>query len=283
MRKDYPVSTLCKTLKVSTSGYYNYIAQPQKSLSERDQIDSKVIQSLYDYTGGTIGVKRIAGKLKENHNHIINHKRVSRLMYEMNIKSKIRVKKYFRSKKDAQSNWIYPNLLNRYFDAPLPNRKWVTDLSEITVEEEKFYVSAIMYLCNREIIAFKMSDSPTAALVEATVKQAMKTRELPDLTNIIIHSDQGSVYKSFKYKNLAKKLQFSPSMFRKANCWDKAVIESFFSHLKTEFPHLYATDNAKQVRKDLLLYIAYFNENRGQKRLGYLSPTAYLKLKHSAS
>ncbi|WP_391209910.1 IS3 family transposase [Psychrobacillus sp. L4] len=283
LRKDYPVTTLCKTLKVSTSGYYNYMAQPQKSLSERDQIDITVIQSLYDFTGGTIGVKRIAGELKANHDHVINHKRVQRLMNEMNIKSKIRVKKYLQSKKDAQSDWVYPNLLNRDFDASLPNRKWVTDLSEITVEEEKFYVSAIMDLCNREIIAFEMSDSPTANLVETTVKQAMKTRKLPDLTNVIIHSDQGSVYKSFKYKNLAKKLHFSPSMSRKANCWDNAVIESFFSQLKTEFPHLYATDNAKQVKKDLLLYIAYFNQNRGQKRLGYLSPTAYLKLNHSAS
>lgn len=72
-------------------------------------------------------------------------------------------------------------------------------------------------------------------------------------------------------------------MSRKANCWDNAVIESFFSHLKTEFPHLYATDNTNQVKKDLLLYIAYFNENRSQKRLGYLSPAAYLKLKHPAS
>jgi len=99
----------------------------------------------------------------------------------------------------------------------------------------------------------------------------MKMRKLPDLTNVIIHSDQGSTYKSFKYKN------------RKANCWDNAVMESFFSHLKTEFPHLHAIDNAKQVKKDLLLYITFFNENRGQKRLGYLSPTTYLKLKHLAS
>lgn len=108
-------------------------------------------------------------------------------------------------------------------------------------------------------------------------------RELPDLTNVIIHSDQGSPYKSYKYKNLAKKLHFSPSMSRKANCWHNAVVEILFSHLKTEFPHLFAIDNIKQVKKDLLLYIAYFNENRGQKKLGYLSPAAYLKLKHLAS
>ena len=283
MRKDYPVTILCKTFKVSKSGYYNYLNQPQKPLSERDQKDIIVIQSLYDFTGGTIGVKRMAGELKANHGHIINHKRVQRLMNELNIKSKIRVKKYSKQKKDAQSSWVYPNLLERDFDAALPNRKWVTDMSELIVEEDKFYISAIMDLYDRQIIAFRISDSPNAALVEATIKEAMKTRELQDLTNVIIHSDQGSPYKSFKYENLIKKLHFSPSMSRKANCWDNAVIESFFSHLKTEFPHMYATDTAKQVKKDLLLYIAYFNESRGQKRLGYLSPAAYLKLKNRAS
>lgn len=153
-------------------------------------------------------MKRIAGELKANHNHIINHKRVQRIMNEMNIKSKIRVKKYFKSKKDAQSDWVYPNLLNRDFDAALPNRKWVTDMSEITVEGDKFYVSAIMDLCDRQIIAFKMSESPNAALVEATIKQAIKTRELPDLTNVIIHSDQGSPYKSHKYKVLPRNFTF---------------------------------------------------------------------------
>jgi len=102
------------------------------------------------------------------------------------------VKKYFKSKKDAQSDCVYPNLLNRDFDASLSNRKWVTDISEITVEEDKFIFMLFMDLCNREIIAFKMSDNPNAALVEATGKQVMKMRKFPDLTNVIIHSDQGS-------------------------------------------------------------------------------------------
>lgn len=259
------------------------MVRPHKSVSERDQLDIAAIQSLYDFTGGTIGAKRIAGILKANHNHVINHKRVSRLMRELNIKSKIRYRKPHSVKSKDLAGWIYPDLLNRDFNASLPNRKWVTDLSEITVRADKFFISAIMDLYNREIIAFQVSDSPDASLVEATIRQALENRGLTDLKNVIIHSDQGSVYKSFKYSNLSKTLHFLPSMSRKANCWDNAVIESFFSHLKTEFPHLYAIDTAEQVKKDLLLYITYFNGNRGQKRLGYLSPSSYLKIKNVAS
>ncbi|HLG26387.1 MAG TPA: IS3 family transposase [Paenisporosarcina sp.] len=283
MRKDYPVTTLCKALEVSRSGYNAFVARPQKPLAERDQIDIAAIQSLYDFTGGTIGAKRIAGELKANFSHVINHKRVSRLMSEMNIKSKIRRKKTHSIKSDDLAGWVYPNLLKRDFNALLPNRKWVTDLSEIKVRAEKFYISVIMDLYNREIIAFQVSNSPDASLVEATILQALETRGLKNLKNIIIHSDQGSVYKSFKYSNLSKKLHFMPSMSRKANCWDNAVIESFFSHLKTEYPYLYDIDTADQVKRDLLLFVTYFNENRGQKRLGYLSPISYLKSKKVAS
>ncbi|MDJ0331779.1 IS3 family transposase [Planococcus sp. S3-L1] len=189
-------------------------------------------------------------------------------MGELNIKSKIRRKRAHAGKNDDLAGWVYPNLLKRDFTAFLPNRKWVTDLSEITVRAEKFFISAIMDLYNREIIAFQVSDSPDALLVEAMILQALETRELKDLGNTIIHSDQGSVYKSFRYSNLSTKLHFQPSISRKANCWDNAVIESFFSHLKTEYPHLYDVDTAVQVKEDLLLYIMYFNENRSQKKTG---------------
>ena len=147
----------------------------------------------------------------------------------------------------------------------------------------KFFISAIMDLHNREVIAFSMSLHPDAALVEHTVRAAMEKRGLTDLKQVILHSDQGSVYSSFRHHKLAKELEFIPSMSRKANCWDNAVIESFFSHLKTEFPHFYPIESAEQVMGDLPKFIAYFNGERSQKRLGYLAPTAYLAAQNQAS
>lgn len=277
MRKEYTVEILCKTLGVSSSGYYESLKRPAKSISDRDVKDIKAIQELYDKSGGTYGAKRIAGELRTK-GHIINHKRVSRLMKELNIKSKIRLVKSKQEDKDKSAGFIYSNLLERDFNAMLPNRKWVTDMSELVIKDVKFFFSAILDLYNREVISFVISDSPNVNLIEETIREAMKKRNLIDLKDIIIHSDQGSVYRSFKHHQLSQELGFIPSMSRKANCWDNAVIESFFSHLKTEFPHLYPVQTADQVIDDLPKFIAYFNGERSQKRLGYLTPAAYLKV-----
>jgi putative transposase len=244
-------------------------------VSERDKADVKAIRRLYNKSGGTFGAKRISGTLR-NEEYIVNHKRVSRLMGEMNIKSKIRAVKSKKEEKIKSAGFVPPNLLERRFDATLPNCKWVTDMSELVVKNVKFYFSAIMDLYNREIIAFVISDSPNLKLIEDTLYMAMETRGLTDLKNILIHSDQGSVYRSFKHHQLSKELGFIPSMSRKANCWDNAVIESFFSHLKTEFPHLFPVDSAEQVMEDLPKFIEYFNTERSQKRLGYLAPISYM-------
>nr|WP_084226112.1 IS3 family transposase [Planococcus salinarum] len=282
MRRDYPVELVCKALGVSASGYYAHIKRPAKTMTERDEKDVKAIQQVYDKSGGTYGVKHISGELKVS-GHVINHKRVRRLMGEMNIKSKIRTVKSTHVQKEKSAGYIYPNLLNRDFNAEIANRKWVTDLSELTVKEVKFFISAIIDLHNREVVGFAVSTHPNADLVEVTVRQAMKARGLTDLKQVVLHSDQGSVYSSFRHHRLAEELEFIPSMSRKANCWDNAVIESFFSHLKTEFPHLFPIDSAGQVIDDLPKFIAYFNGERSQKRLDYLTPAAYLNVKKLAS
>lgn len=282
MRREYPVELICKALGVSASGYYAHIKRPAKTITERDEKDVKAIQQVYDKSGGTYGAKHISGELKAS-GHVINHKRVRRLMGEMNIKSKIRAAKSSHVQKEKSAGYVYPNLLNRDFNAEIANRKWVTDLSELTVKEVKFFVSAIIDLHNREVVGFAVSTHPNADLVEVTVRQAMRARGLTDLKQVVLHSDQGSVYSSFRHHRLAEELKFIPSMSRKANCWDNAVIESFFSHLKTEFPHLFPIDSAGQVIDDLPKFISYFNVERSQKRLGYLTPAAYWNAKKLAS
>nr|WP_186324914.1 IS3 family transposase [Paenibacillus bovis] len=276
MRKEYPVTLLCKTIGVSTSGYYAYLKRPKKELTDRDKKDIKAIKKLYKKSKGTYGAKRIAGELRSN-NHIINHKRVDRLMKELNIKSKIRQVKTKKEEKVNSAGFVYNNLLNRDFDAAFPNKKWVTDITELNVMNNKMYISALMDLFNREIISFVISDSPNIELISDTIHQAMRKRNLKDLKDVIIHSDQGSVYRSYDHKKLSNKLKFTPSMSRKANCWDNAVIESFFSHLKTEFVCHYSIESLEQVKNDLTKFVEYFNNERSQKRLGYLNPTSYFE------
>ncbi|MBM6617672.1 DDE-type integrase/transposase/recombinase [Bacillus suaedaesalsae] len=142
---------------------------------------------------------------------------------------------------------------------------------------ERLYVSALLDLFNREIIAIKSSYSPNLKLIEATIRAAQKKRKLANLNGVIIHSDQGSVYRSNEYHHLCKTLQFTPSMSRKANCWDNAVIESFFSQLKCEFPCFYPDTTGKNFESNLEKYIRYYNEKRTHSKLGYVSPKRFLR------
>lgn len=114
-------------------------------------------------------------------------------------------------------------------------------------------------------------------LVEATLVMAMVERKLEKMTGILLHTDRGSQFTSHEHYKQSKALEFIPSMSRRANCWDNAVMESVFSHYKTEFELHYPMNNYTQVKIDLLLFRVYFNEERRQKRLGYKTPKAFLK------
>nr|WP_052268740.1 IS3 family transposase [Jeotgalibacillus malaysiensis] len=149
MREEYTVKSLCRAFGVSESGFYAYLSRPQKGPSDRDKEDCQMIKKLYMRSGGTIGIKAISGTLKSQFNHVINHKRVKRLMDEMNLKSVIRKKKYVRTSRFNDPKHVYPNLLQRNFDALLPNTKWVADITEFSYYNVKFYGCAIVDLFDR--------------------------------------------------------------------------------------------------------------------------------------
>ena len=266
---------MCIVLCVSKSGYYAYLKRPNKQVFTKDKKLLTKIKRAFTLHKGTYGAKRIAGYLKSK-GTLVNHKKVARLMKEANLKASIRRPKTTIITKTKSAGYIYENLLQRDFQAIHPNHKWVTDVTEVTVEQEKFYISAIMDLFNREVIAFEMSSSPNFELVKATIDAAKKKRKLTSLDGVIIHSDQGTIYRSFHYFELSKELKFIPSMSRKANCWDNAVIESFFSHLKVEYPCFFPTIKIDSLEQNLKQYINYYNEKRSQYKLGLLSPKSYL-------
>lgn len=274
MIKDYSIVLLCRVLGVSKSGYFAYLKRPDQQVSNNDRELLKEIKKEYSLHKGTYGAKRIAQYLKAK-GTLVNHKKVARIMREANIKAVIRRPKTTKVSKDKAAGYVYENLLERDFHANHPNQKWVTDMTEIQVEQEKFYISAIVDVFNREIIALKVSSSPNQELIKATIEAALKYRKLLSLDGVLIHSDQGSVYRSFDYHKLSQNLKFTPSMSRKANCWDNAVIESFFSHLKTEFPCFYPCIKIHTFQQDLQNFIRYYNEKRTQYKLGFVSPKKY--------
>lgn len=166
-----------------------------------------------------------------------------------------------------------PNLLNREFKAEAPNQKWVTDVTEFKIGGRKLYLSTILDLYNGEIISFQAAESPNLSLVIDMLGKALN--RLPDNSKLMLHSDQGWQYRHVSYCGLLEEHGITQSMSRKGNCYDNAVMENFFGHLKSELLYLEEFEDMETLKEALEEYIAYYNNCRIKMKLNGLSPVQY--------
>ena len=194
-------------------------------------------------------------------------------MQKHHLQCRIKPKRKWKSQ--GESIIIAPDLLKRDFTASEPNKKWVTDITYIQYGSTTKYLSTIIDLFNNEIVAYKLYEHQQTPLVIDTLKMALESRNNPE--GIIIHSDQGSVYTSYAFQDLVKRNHLTSSMSRRGNCWDNAVIESFHSNLKSEeFQYVkFNSLSDHEVRERVDHYLTYYNEERIQEKLGYLTPIKY--------
>lgn len=200
-------------------------------------------------------------------------------MEEMELKALIRVKKYRSWKGDVGK--VAPNLLQRNFDAEKANEKWVTDVTEFAVDGKKLYLSPVLDLYNREIIAYSMSERPRMQMINSMLAQAMS--RLGERDKPVLHSDQGWQYQMKHYQNVLQSNGVVQSMSRKGNCLDNAVMEGFFGMLKSECYYLNKFKNTKELRRAIEEYIDYYNHERISSRLKGLSPVEYRTQVHLAA
>ena len=176
-------------------------------------------------------------------------------MKTLGIKSIIRPKRRKYSSYQGTFGKIADNLLNRNFKASSPNQKWVTDVTEFKVQNEKLYLSPIIDLFNGEVVSYNLSRQPNFYQIVDMLKKAF--RKISNNTNLILHSDQGWQYQTKKYQNLLKQKGIRQSMSRKGNCLDNACTESFFGTLKSEM--FYTKEktykNIEELEKDIKKYI----------------------------
>ena len=192
-------------------------------------------------------------------------------MGDLGLKSMVRPKKYKSYKADAME--ASQNVLQRDFEADRPNEKWVTDVTEFKVAGRKLYLSPIMDLYNREIVAYEVSERPSLDLVSDMLEKALdglKEGERP-----ILHSDQGWQYRMPAFRHVLNKHELQQSMSRKGNCYDNAAMESFFAVLKTEFYYLNKFSSVEQLISGLREYIRYYNHDRVKMKFNGLSPVQY--------
>ena len=252
------------------STYYYYLKQLDK-VDKYAQIKEE-IKAIYHENKGRYGYRRITLELK-NRGYTINHKTVLKLMKLLGLQCFVRVKKY-RSYK-GEVGKIAPNLLNRNFKADKPNQKWVTDVTEFKVNNEKLYLSPIVDLFNGEIISYNISKQPVFSQIKDMLNKAFK--KIPDNTNLILHSDQGWQYQMKQYQEALEDKGIRQSMSRKGNCLDNACAENFFGILKSELYYIKEKQykNIEELEKDIIEYIEYYNNKRIKSKLKGMSPINY--------
>ena len=219
---------------------------------------------------GRYGYRRVTQELRNRGFHY-NHKLVMKLMKQLGLSSKVRVKKY-RSYK-GEVGKIAPNLLERNFYAEKPNQKWVTDVTEFSLFGEKLYLSPVLDLCSEDLVSYTISNRPVLGMVISMLEKAFET--IPEGTGLILHSDQGWQYQHKQYQRMLESKGIRQSMSRKGNCLDNAVMENFFGLLKSELLYLQNFDSLEHFKTELIDYLDYYNNRRIKLKLKGLTPAQH--------
>ena len=240
------------------------------NIPDKYEIAKAEITAIYHENRGRYGYRRITAEL-DNRNLHLNHKTVQRLMKQLGLICHVRAKKY-RSYK-GEVGKIAPNLLQRDFKAERPNQKWVTDVTEFSLFGQKVYLSPIIDLYSRDVVSYTISDRPVLNMVTTMLEKAFS--KIPDVTELILHSDQGWQYQHKQYQRMLKKKGIRQSMSRKGNCLDNAVVENFFGLLKSELLYLQDFQSMEHFKRELIEYIDYYNNRRIKTKLKGLSPALH--------
>lgn len=262
------MNELLELVQLPRSTYY-YHAQ-RKETEDKYASVKEVMTAIHHKHHGRYGYRRMTEELKRQ-GYTINHKTVSKLMREISLYCRVRMKKYnsYRGEVGEKA----PNLLDRDFSAKVPNEKWATDITEFHLFGKKIFLSPVIDLFNGEIMSYTVSDHPRFSCVMDMLERAIA--KLPTDYSLILHSDQGWQYRMRIYSDRLRKAKITQSMSRKGNCLDNAMVEGFFGHLKAELLYNQAFDSVEHFVAELHEYIRYYNEDRIRSSLGYLTPLEF--------
>ena len=270
----YCVEKMCRELNVSRASYYRYKVGYIPVRSSRDLEMGSKITAIYEANNKRYGSPRIRAELSRIGIHT-SKRRVERIMDQLNIHA-LQKKRHNSTTDSKHSLSVAPNLLNRNFTAAHPNEKWVADTTYIRTTCGWIYLAAVVDLHSRKVIGWAMGNENTKGLVIKALNMAI-TRRKPR-NGLICHSDRGSQYASHEYQEILWENGIRASMSREGNCWDNAVMESFFHSLKVEL--LYGNRYFARIKTEQLIfeYIEiYYNRYRLHSALGYKSPEEYEK------
>mgnify|MGYP001616836821 CR=1 FL=1 len=275
-RSAFGVERMCRILRVSRSGYYDW---RDRGLSQRELRHQRLlveIGRLFQKSRKTYGSPRVFDALRGEDKRCGKHQ-VESLMRQNGITPKRRRK--FKKTTDSDHNYpIAPNLVERVFEAELLNRLWTSDITYIWTSEGWLYLAVVLDVCSRRIVGWGMSHRLQDDLVVRAIKQALAQRQVAK--GLIFHSDQGSQFAGDACQKLLDDHHITPSMSRKGDCYDNAITESFFGTLKTELVYQERFQTREEAKLKIFDYIeVFYNRQRTHSALGYKTPVDFEKTK----
>lgn len=270
----FSVKRMSCVFKVSRSGYYHFImCKPTaRQLENRRLLEE--IKLIHRDNRQVYGSPRIHAALSMQ-GEICSRKRVAKLMRKEGLQAKMKRRFKITTQVDLLAKKA-PNLLQQNFECAKPNHRWVADITYVATAEGWLYVAAILDLFSRRIVGLAMNERMTAELVKNALKQAIAHRQ-PD-KGLIHHSDKGAQYTSHSFQNELTLQNIVCSMSGTGNCYDNAVMESFFHTLKTEHIYFESYKTREQAKQNIFEYVeVFYNRKRCHSTLGYLSPMMFEK------
>ena len=267
-----PVRVMCRALAVSPAGYYAWAARPESRRTAAHRRLVTMIRAIHTESRNTYGSPRIHATLQAQGQRIGEH-RVARLMRLSAIRAKT-VKQWRATTDSAHQYPVVPNTLNRQFAVAHPNQVWAGDITYVWTAEGWLYLAVVLDLYSRRVIAWGMGSRLTQELATAALTMAMEHRR--PTSGVLHHTDRGAQYAATLYRAMLAGYGLTASMSRRGNCWDNAVVESFFHTLKTELVYHRRYIPREEARQDIFEWIEVFdNRPRRHSTLGNRSPAEF--------
>jgi putative transposase len=277
LKNQFGTAAILRVLDVAASTYYGWLAQQRDPSARRRDDDALLaeITEIHDRSGGTYGSPRVHAILRRRGRRV-SRKRVERLMRENGLQGAF-LRKRWRVSSTRQNPHASPapDLVNRDFTAPAPDRLWVADATRIPCGEGVFWLAAVRDVFSNRIVGWRCSDRCDTDLILGALEYAIFTRDVRD-GQVIHHSDRGSNYTSFRFSQRLADHGILASMGSVGDSYDNALMENFFSTLKTELVYRSSWRTRDEAENALFVYIdAWYNCERIQARLGWRSPDEY--------
>ena len=250
------MESMCEVFGVSRSGYYAWRKRQEKETKDQWLVD--LIVQCQQLCKQTYGIRRVRRWIQRQTGKSVNKKAILRIMRKLSLLSAVRRRKPYTRYQQAVHK--YPNLLNRCFDQAKPNQFWVTDITYIPIPGGMLYMCAVLDLCGKVVLAWKIGSDMSSSLVTDTIREALKQEKVTG--GLALHSDQGSQYTSNAYFDLTQEYHVSPSMSSPGCPYDNAAMENFFGILKSECLYRSHFSSRAEVVQLVTEYVHFYNFER---------------------